>query len=183
MEKIKLVLPTPKFKAQIWDYKNEFAENGEHIDGSAELELYRNFEDWYINVCNAIRGRNLREGWVPATTYLAVTEEDNRLVGMIDIRHRLNTFLANYGGHIGFSVRSSERNKGFGKAMLAEALRICKNMRLDNILITCKKGNIASEKVIKANGGLFDTEVPYEGTSVKHYWINVNKQLEKNSAK
>lgn len=177
MYKLRLVLPTPNYKDQILEYKEEFINNNEYMHGTADLDSYKTFEDWYINVCNAIRGQNIKEGKVPATTYLVITEDENKLIGMVDIRHRLNTFLANYGGHIGYSVRASERNKGYGKQILKETLKICKDMRLDNVLVTCLKGNIASEKVIKANGGYFDKEVPYQNTFVKHYWINVNKSL------
>lgn len=187
MSKVRLILPTPKHKDQILEYKREFIENDEksNMDGTAGLDLYETFEEWYVNVCNAIRGKDIKKGWVPSTTYLAISESDERLLGMIDIRHRLNTFLSNYGGHIGYSVRPSERKKGFGKAMLKEALLICKDMRLDNVLLTCIKGNVASEKIIKSNGGFFDKEVPYHGeipfdnVIIKHYWINLNRILER----
>ena len=187
MSKVRLILPTPKHKDQILEYKKEFIENNEkaHMDGTADLGRYETFEEWYVNVCNAIRGKDIKKGWVPSTTYLAISEDTKKLVGMVDIRHRLNTFLSNYGGHIGYSVRPSERRKGFGKEMLKEALLICRDMRLDNVLVTCIKGNVASEKIIKANGGFFDKEVPYHGefpfddVIIKHYWINLNRILER----
>lgn len=181
MDNVELIIPSIKFKDQILDYKKEFEENQESIDGSSDLDLYNSFEEWYQNMNNLLRGQNLSAGVVPATTYLAVVKENenSKVVGMITIRHRLNPALIVYGGHVGYSVRNSERGKGYGTQMLKEALRICQDMRLNNILLTCIKGNLASEKIIKSNGGFFERELPYNDTSVKQYWINVDKQLAK----
>lgn len=177
MDSIKLILPDPEYKDQVLAYKEEFIKNNDSMDGCARLEEFDNFEDWYISVYNSLRGKNIKEGMVPATTYLAIRVDDKKVVGMVDIRHRLNPFLANFGGHIGYSVRKSERNKGYGTEILAKALKICKDMSLDNVLVTCKKGNIASEKIIKKNGGFFYKEVPFKDTYVKHYWIKLNDNL------
>lgn len=50
---------------------------------------------------------------VPSVVHLTAREKDDRLVGIMDFRRRLNPYLLNYGGNIGYSVRPSERGKGY----------------------------------------------------------------------
>ena len=54
-----------------------------------------------------------------------------------------------FGGLIGYSVRPSQRGKGYASEMLKLALDKFKNTNIENILITCKDFNIASKKVIE----------------------------------
>ncbi|MDR0445577.1 MAG: GNAT family N-acetyltransferase [Oscillospiraceae bacterium] len=51
---------------------------------------------------------------------------DNRVLAMLNFRHRLTEYLLNIGGHIGYSVRPSERCKGYGKLQLELALDKCR---------------------------------------------------------
>lgn len=75
--------------------------------------------------------------FVPATLYMAVSKEDHRLIGMINIRHYLNNHLLNFGGHIDYSIKKSERQKGYASEMLGLALEKCKELKLEKVLITC----------------------------------------------
>ncbi|MBK8505810.1 MAG: GNAT family N-acetyltransferase [Saprospiraceae bacterium] len=115
-------------------------------------------------------GINIPNSWVPATTLWYV--EGECYIGHIDIRHRLNLFLEQFGGHIGYAVRPTERRNGYGYRMLEAALPIIKEIGLNEILITCDKGNIASRKIIERNGGRFENELTDdEGTVKLRYWI------------
>ena len=68
--------------------------------------------------CENLNEKTVRDGLVPATTYMAVSTNDGRLIGMIDIRHRLNDYLLNFGGHIGYSIRKSERMQGYATVFI-----------------------------------------------------------------
>lgn len=90
---------------------------------------------------------------------------------MIDIRHRLNEYLLQFGGNIGYSVRPSQRRKGYATEMLALALEECRKLGLDRALVTCDKTNIGSAKTIQKNGGVLENEVLEGDRITQRYWI------------
>ena len=112
---------------------------------------------------------------VPATQFLFLRKSDNKLVGMIQVRHRFNDYLEKYAGHIGYSVRPSERRKGYAKEMLRITLPFCREIGIDKVLITCIDGNIGSEKTILANGGIYEYTIhePDENVNLKRFWITL----------
>ncbi|MEG1972544.1 MAG: GNAT family N-acetyltransferase [Oscillospiraceae bacterium] len=173
MHNLKLVFPDESYKEQTESYKQEFLEEGEAlINGASGLELAESFEAWVQSLKNNLCEETVQKGYVPGTTFLAVTEE-NKLVGTINIRHRLNDFLLNFGGHIGYSIRKSERQKGYGGEMLRLALEFAKSLNMDKVLITCNKENTASAKTILHNGGILEDERENDGHTVQRYWIDL----------
>ncbi|HEX6454470.1 MAG TPA: GNAT family N-acetyltransferase, partial [Trebonia sp.] len=93
-------------------------------------------------------------GFVPATMLWWVDGE--KYLGRLTIRHRLTPRLLEIGGHIGYDIRSSARRRGHATSMLAAALPLARELRIDPALITCDEDNIASRKVIEANGGVLE---------------------------
>ncbi|WP_026476229.1 GNAT family N-acetyltransferase [Alkaliphilus transvaalensis] len=174
MNRLRLVLPSLKYKDELLDYKREFIESGDSMDGTAGLRNANTFEEWYSAFCDNLKEETVGEGLVPATTYMAITTDDERLVGMIDIRHRLNNYLLNFGGHIGYSVRKSERNKGYATEILALALIECKKMNINHVLITCDKENVASAKIMIKNGAKLENEIPEGEGITQRYWITLD---------
>ncbi len=182
MDKLKLVLPTVKYLGQVEEYKSNFLLNNSSFDGTSSLKSDK-VKVW-LNKCNDHRkGINLPEGYVPATQYICVREKDDKLVGMLQIRHTLNEFLLNYGGHIGDSIAIEERGKGYGKEILRLGLEECKKLGIDMVLVTCKDSNTASRKCIIANGGkledkrqIKDTQNKDNGVIIERYWINLKER-------
>ena len=173
MSEIILIEPTKDDEKKIIDYKNEFLINGDSMDGTSDLRNAKTFDEWLDLLKSFSSEETVKEGYVPSTTYLAVRDSDKKLVGMIDVRHRLNENLMKVGGHIGYSVRKTERRKGYAKEMLRLALLKCKELNISNVLVTCNFDNIASAKTIIANGGVLENEVLDEkdGVMVQRYWI------------
>lgn len=174
MSRLKLVLPTPEYKEKLLDYKREFIENQDGMDGTAGLANAETFEEWYSALCDNLNEETVREGLVPATTYMAVSTDDDHIIGMIDIRHRLNDYLLNFGGHIGYSVRKSERLQGYATEMLALSLTECVKLNIKRVLITCDKNNIASAKTIVNNNGKLENEIAEGNGFTQRYWITLD---------
>lgn len=169
---LKLILPSPEYKEQILDYKKEFLVNGDSMDGAAGLDLAYSFESWFRKWKNSLSEETVQDGWVPATTYLAV-DENGVLVGMIDIRHRLNEALLQHGGHIGYSIRKSQRRKGYATEMLGLALKECPKYGIERALVTCAKTNIGSARTIQKNGGVLENEITEGERITQRYWIKI----------
>ncbi|WP_461206019.1 GNAT family N-acetyltransferase [Clostridium sp. DL1XJH146] len=174
MNRLKLVLPTSENKDKLMDYKREFIENGDSMDGTAGLGNVETFEEWYSSFCDNLKEETVRTGLVPATTYMAISTDDVRLIGMIDIRHRLNEYLLNFGGNIGYSIRKSERQQGYATEMLSLALRECAKLNIKKVLITCDKDNVASAKTMINNGAKLENEIPEGNEITQRYWITLD---------
>lgn len=110
---------------------------------------------------------------VPQTDLWLV--DGQKFLGCLSIRHELNDYLMERGGHIGYAVRASERRKGYGKLMLKMALPYAKLLGLEKILITCHDQNIGSIKIIEGNGGVYQDKVEIEGLAIpeRRYWITL----------
>ena len=173
MEKIILVKPDLSYADEIIKYKEEALKENPLINGSAGLNRFSSIEDWLEELKKRSSEDTVPKGLVPSSTYLAVREKDNYIVGMIDIRHYLNEYLTQVGGNIGYGVRKTERNKGYAKQMLKLALEKCKELKIKKVLITCDEDNIASEKVIlSANAKLEDIR-NVDGENKKRFWIEL----------
>lgn len=173
MEKIILLKPDLSYADEIIKYKEESLKESSLINGSAGLNRFSSIEDWLEELKKRSSEDTVPKGLVPSSTYLGVREKDNYIVGMIDIRHYLNEYLTQVGGNIGYSVRKSERNKGYAKQMLKLALEKCKELKIKKVLITCNKDNIASEKVILSANAKFEDIRNVDGENKKRFWIEL----------
>lgn len=175
MEEFLLIRPTGAYATQIAAYRQEFLDAGDSMDGTGSLRRMEDPEA-YIKVCADYEDpKKVPTHLVPATQFLFIRKRDNRLVGTLQVRHRFNDYLEKYGGHIGYSVRPSERRKGYAREMLKAALPFCREIGLDKVLITCIDGNIGSEKTILANGGIYESTVhePNNNVDLKRFWITL----------
>lgn len=172
---LELVFPREEHKEQVENYLKEHFENGEyHLNGVGGLDKIKDFEEWLHKIQDENVKEKVKEDRVQATLYLAIRKSDNRMIGTIQIRHELNEYLLNIGGHIGDGVRPSERRKGYATEMIRLALEKCKEIGLDKVLITCNKDNIGSRKSIQNNGGILENETLDEiGKELQRFWIEL----------
>ena len=173
MDKIILVKPDLSYADEIIKYKEESLAESPIINGSAGLDRFSSIEVWFEELKKRSCEDTVPKGLVPSSTYLAVREKDNYIVGMIDIRHYLNEYLTQVGGHIGYGVRKTERNKGYAKQMLKLALEKCKELKIKKVLITCDEDNIASEKVILSVNAKLEDIRNVDGENKKRFWIDL----------
>lgn len=101
--------------------------------------------------------------------------EGDAFIGEISIRHALNAWLLQEGGHIGYGIRPSRQGRGYGKRMLALALARCPQLGIERALVTCLEDNHASARIIEANGGHLENVIadPSGRGRLRRYWIEV----------
>lgn len=119
-------------------------------------------------------GQELPKGYVPATFLIA--EVDGVLIGRASIRHELNTFLLDYGGHIGYGVRPAFRRRGYATEILRRSLQYIRELGVEDVLLTCFEENIGSASVIQACGGELENIVEFKGKPLHRYWIRKEVQ-------
>ena len=126
------------------------------------------YEEWLEENIQAEAGLNIPENWVPAIQLVSFDEAVHSL-GFLNLRLRLNDYLLEKGGHIGYSIRPSERGKGYAKESLRQGLQIAKEKNINRVLVTCSIKNPASRAVILANGGQLE-DIRHE---TERYWIDL----------
>ncbi|ETT45086.1 MULTISPECIES: GNAT family N-acetyltransferase [Paenibacillus] len=125
--------------------ENGFVNNGFDL-------AFSQFPDFIRERIALSQGDNLPPQYVAQTNYWLLI--DSYPVGVGKLRHSLNDQLRKSGGHIGYSIRPSERGKGYGTIFLAELLKKAADMGIDKVMLTCEPDNIFSRKVIEANKGI-----------------------------
>lgn len=185
MEKLKHVKPSKEYEQEALEYINEFYEYNSDINGTGGLQRYLDNYDGWLEKLEEDRTRIPNEEKVPAETYFLVRENDNKIVGMINIRLTLNENLKKFGGHIGYSIRPTERKKGYNKVNLYLGLLCCKEYGISEVLMDCDKSNLGSAKTMQALGGKLIREYyddTYAHCIVQDYIINVEEAIEKYSS-
>jgi len=167
---MKLIKPKLEMEKQYYDFVAEWEEQGEALTPYSARLLDMDYRSWLQYTYAVESEETCPKHLVPAHTYL-LEGDGGRILGAINIRHRLNDYLLNYGGHIGYGIRPSERRKGYATLMLSMALPLVKSLGIYKVLITCDKNNVASAKTIINNGGILENEVEEDGETIQRYWI------------
>lgn len=169
--RLRLVKLESKYKKHLNDMMEEWYSSGEEIIPYAIRRLdFREF-DYYMD---NLEIKDDKEGLVPDSTFFCLDEERDIFVGAVNIRHYLNDSLMLNGGHIGDGVRPSERRKGVATKMIGLALRECKKIGINKVLLVCDRENIGSAKSIMNNGGILENEVIVDGIAEQRFWINID---------
>jgi predicted acetyltransferase len=167
---MKIIKPSIEYKDTFIDGLKEYQSEGGFPTVNAEDRRYKFSE--YVDRLNSefIEGYGDKEKIHLEHLWFV---DGKKYIGTVLLRHQLNEDLLNIGGNITYEIRPSERRRGYGKKMLELALLVVKERGFDKVLITCNEDNIASKKIIEANGGIQDKPFFEEGMRVKklRYWI------------
>ena len=185
MEKFYFEKPSIERKDEIIEYLDEFVKNNSDINGSGSLDkIYSGYTfeealERCLNMENEEYAKSV--GRCPGKTFLLIRENDNRIVGTINVRWNLTKEMLQFGGNIGYGVRPTERRKGYNKINLYLGLKEAKKLGLDKVMLDCSVTNLGSDKTIKALGGVLERcgKDPWDGEMTNVYWIDVNESLEK----
>jgi predicted acetyltransferase len=179
-EDLKLVEPSLALGAAFWALLEDFRAAGEihHVPGSGAAHdlaaLAREaLPDFIRRLDERSRGIGLPPGYVPDSAFWLVRHDDGAVVGVSSLRHGLTPALEDVGGHIGYSIRPSERRKGYGTYILSLTMEKARARGLGHVLLTCDTANLGSARVIEKNGGVLASSgfSAASGTHVSRYWI------------
>lgn len=164
------VLPRQEHRADVLAFYSEFAQNGETCIGFGN---WNNYDLWLTGMRNRHAGTGLPAGYVRENFYLCY--QGDQLVGVFSLKFELTEFLLHFGGHIGYAVRPSDRNRGLATQMLKQGLMIAKEFGFSKVLAVCDEDNLASEQVILKNSGVLENKLydHAEAVFVKRYWIEL----------
>ena len=169
---IKLKRPVKEYENEALAFKQEFIDNGENtINGSELLDRMESYDEWLKTVTDNISEETVNPSWVVTDTYFAFDDND-RIVGIIDLRHELNDFLKDF-GNSGYSVRPSERRKGYATQMLGLIVKRAEEIGLERLQLSVERTNEPSVKTIIKNNGKYERSFEFEGEEADVYIINL----------
>ncbi|NGN96366.1 GNAT family N-acetyltransferase [Grimontia sp. S25] len=169
---MKLVTPSSGYEKAFHAFYDDFSKNDPENANYYQAAKV-DFSGYIQSLLDESKGINLREGFVPCSHFWLVDSEQN-ILGAIRVRHHIdNDFLALECGHIGYDIAPSHRRKGHGTTMLKLALPRAKSLSISKVLITADEDNLASQKIIKANGGQYENTIvgKVNNWRIARYWV------------
>ena len=203
MEKFYLEKPSVDRKREIMEYINELAEYNSDTNGIGALsKIFEGYTfEQALQRCLNMENKDYAQKWgrCQSRTFLLIRENDNKIVGAINIRWNLSESMLQFGGHIGYGILPKYRGKGYAKKGLVLAIEKCKEIikdnkinlylgmleaekiGLDKVMLDCDVNNIGSDKTLKALGGKLERiEIdPSDGILTNVYWFDVKETIDK----
>ncbi|MFC7493190.1 MULTISPECIES: GNAT family N-acetyltransferase [unclassified Nocardioides] len=108
-------------------------------------------------------------------SYFWITEgvgADRQVVGFLALRHTLNAWLLEEGGHVGYAVRPSRRRQGHAARALELSLAASADLGIDRVLVTCDEDNDGSRLTIERCGGVYEDS----RNGKRRYWIDTSRK-------
>ncbi|WP_144211596.1 GNAT family N-acetyltransferase [Shewanella donghaensis] len=152
---MKMVLPSAKYQRSYHQYIDELADE-ERYPFPLDFD-HQDFELLLKKLADFANGINIPAGYVASETYWLV--DGAELVGVANLRLSLNEVITYCGGHIGIGIKPSYRGKGIGNLLMKKVIEAANSRGIKPLHIHCYKHNIASAKMIMANGGVLDSEI------------------------
>lgn len=167
---LRFVFPSESNREDVLYFYAAFEKNGGQCIG---CKYGKDYALWLTDMQNRRAGKNLPQGYVQENFYLCYSGEE--MVGVCSLKLELTEYLLQYGGHVGYAVHPALQNRGYGTEILAQTLRIARELGFHRLLCVCDEDNYASEKIILKKGGVLENTLydPEEAVTVKRYWIDL----------
>lgn len=171
MKNNRLAKPSVKYKESFLDFVSDVKDTG-YESYSLYTKAEENFDEFLMQLKDSQEGNNLPDGYVPCSSFWLIDEKDE-VVGVIRIRHIVNSDFLQMIGHIGYEIKSTHRKMGYGTNLLEFGLIEAKKIGLDVVLITCDNDNLASLRIIDKFNGEYKTSFidPDTGKTVNQYEV------------
>jgi predicted acetyltransferase len=166
--RLELSAPDPALEREFMALVEEFRAAGEHRFVDEDVLVREGFAAYLAWLERGTRGEV--PGCVPWRSLWAF-EPGGRLVGLASLRHPLDGWMTEFGGHIGYRVRPAERRRGVGTRILAAALARAAALGIAQAIVVCEVDNAGSIGVLRANGAVFDREVEAGGLRLNRYRV------------
>lgn len=172
-DRIQLIDPSRIPKQKAFRYRQEHFDAGEKIINGSELfDQIEDYDTWLKLIRENARKESVHSDWVLTDTFFALRESDQEIVGIIDLRYELNAYLKDL-GNCGYSVRPSERRKGYATQMLHQICEKAKAYGLLQLQLSVEKNNVASIHTILKNGGIYQYSFTHGIESADVYTIHL----------
>ncbi|GCE31809.1 hypothetical protein KDA_72930 [Dictyobacter alpinus] len=168
-----LTLPLEEYKDSYLEALGELQAEGRQQHLSRE-ELAIHFASFVQRLRDQADIARIEPGHIPFSEFWLI--DGNAYLGMLVLRHTLDEDLLQKGGHIGYVIRPSSRQQGYGKLILSYGLAKAKARGLERVLLTCDEDNASSRAIIEANGGVLENIIQIERwpAPVCRYWIQLS---------
>ncbi|GIU49745.1 GNAT family N-acetyltransferase [Shewanella algidipiscicola] len=166
---MELLLPIMQYQASYLSYIDELGDE-ERYPFPLDFE-HHDFEAMLAKMARFAQGKDLPPGYAASTTLWLIYEGE--IIGVTNIRHYLTTQIAHCGGHIGLSIRPSQRGKNWGKRLMQLSIEHLRQRGVVQVHLHCLQSNLASAKAIIRNGGMLDSEVNMKGQWVQRYVVDL----------
>ncbi len=165
-----------EYAKDIWKFRQEILDENheDKFSGCGNLESCSSAKEWIYTINMGKSEETCPIGKVPSHIFIAVRRSDNKIIGIIDLRHHINSpVLRTWEGHMGYYVRQDERRKGYAKEMLRLNFEKCREMGIHKVMITCDEKNVASRNTILSCGGIYEKDVEVDGDIIQRYWVSL----------
>ena len=167
---LKFIIPNESHKSQ-WE---EIIAEWDDTRKRPRILFQPSFEEFINRIGQLSQWDDKEKQVAKSSVFLLIDETVEKILGCLWLRHHIDFPIdREYGGHIGYGIRPSARGKWYATEMLQLWLQEAKKLWIDRILITCDDDNIASAKVIEANGGILEKCMEKDGVKMRRYWINL----------
>lgn len=166
--------PNVEFKTEYLSMLEDFLAAGEKRYQNILETVLGDFQTYVRHLEYMSKGIGLRSGYVAYTSFWLVLN-DSLILGTSRLRHHLTPALEHEGGHIGYNIRPSQRQKGYGTQILSLTLDRARDRGLSRVLVTCNTDNIASARIIENNHGILKSRLISNNTGkmISQYWIDL----------